>query len=172
VITWILIGAGIGFVLEGAGFGNAKKLTGVFVLKDWSVPIVMMTAILTAMAVALVLGSGSWFTPETRYLGQALGGFIFGVGFFVGGYCPGTAVVGLASGRLDSLAFMGGLVGGWYLWDLIRTHLGDLLAKADVDTLPALLGAEPRIVAAIFVLAGGAGLYLVQKALTKAHKPA
>ena len=42
------------------------------------------------------------------YGAQIVGGLIFGVGFVMGGWCPGTAAVGLASGRLDALVFLAG----------------------------------------------------------------
>ena len=48
----------------------------------------------------------------TVYGAQIVGGLIFGVGFVMGGWCPGTAAVGLASGKLDALVFLGGAVLG------------------------------------------------------------
>jgi len=163
-ITWILIGAALGFVLEGGGLGNPRKLTGVFLFRDFAVPQVMATAILAAMAGMLVLSVFGFdvagaFTPDTMYLGQAVGGFVFGVGFFLGGYCPGTSVVGLGSGRLDALPFIAGMVGGWYVWDLvIKTEAKPLLEKAPEarDTLPELVGWDPRLLAVVLVVVGGA----------------
>lgn len=163
LLAWLLIGAGLGLALEGAGFGNPRKLTGVFRLEDWAVPQVMMTAILTAMGGVLVLplfgvDPAALFTPPTQYAGQALGGFVFGIGFYLGGYCPGTSVVGFASGRLDAPAFMAGLVGGWFLWDAIKEPLGGLLKKAPEasDTIPEIVGLDARLVAAVFVALGAA----------------
>ncbi|MCK6460053.1 MAG: YeeE/YedE family protein [Planctomycetes bacterium] len=164
-LTWLLIGAAIGFVLENGGLANPRKLTGVFLLRDFTVPQVMPTAILAAMGGMLVLSlfgfdTARAFTPETMYLGQAVGGFVFGVGFYLGGYCPGTSMVALGSGRLDALPFMAGMIGGWYAWDPLRTWdpVKPLLEKAPDarDTFPELLGLDPRILAAAFVLAGGA----------------
>jgi uncharacterized membrane protein YedE/YeeE len=48
----------------------------------------------------------------TYVLGVLGGGLIFGVGFALAGYCPGTCVVGAAEGRKDALfTLLGGLVG-------------------------------------------------------------
>jgi len=160
---WImtLIGLGLGLILEGAGFGSPKKLTGVFLLRDFAVPQVMVTAILTAMGALLLLGivgvdTASYFTPGTRVGAQAVGGLIFGFGFFVGGYCPGTSVVGLASGKLDALAFMAGLVGGYYFWDPIRSLLDNDFLFLERSTLADVLGIHPMLLAALFVAGGGA----------------
>lgn len=163
----ILIGAGLGFILEGGGLGNPRKLTGVFFLKDWTVPQVMATAIVISMAAVLVLtampsswgiDTASFFTPPTKYLAQLIGGLIFGLGFFIGGYCPGTSVVGLASGRLDALPFMGGMVGGYYLWsEFLSERVQGVMKKVPkrLDTLPEILGIDHRLLAAIFAIVGG-----------------
>ena len=179
MITWILIGAGLGMVLEAAGFGNPKKLTGVFLFKDFAVPLVMGTAIVTAMGCMLLLSlfsydTSQFFTPATKYLAQAVGGLIFGVGFFLGGYCPGTSVVAAGSGRLDALAFMGGLVGGYYLWAPLRGFIversPDFFEKTPKgqDTIPYLLGMDPRLLAALFVIVMGGALGFVFVKLRRA----
>jgi uncharacterized membrane protein YedE/YeeE len=166
MIPWLLIGTGIGFVLESGGLGNPRKLTGVFLLRDFTVPQVMPTAIVAAMAGMLVLSVFGFdvaraFTPDTMYMGQALGGFLFGVGFYLGGYCPGTSMVALGSGRLDALPFMAGMVGSWYAWDPIRRIAKPLLEKApeEKDTIPELFGTDPRILAAAVVVLGGALIF-------------
>jgi hypothetical protein len=122
--TWgeplVHIGIGImfGFVLERAGFGSAKKLSAQFYLGDMSVLKVMFTGIITAMLLIYwTVGVGGmdferlWVNPT--YLGSGIvGGLLFGVGFLVGGYCPGTALVALATLKLDGLFFVLGVLGG------------------------------------------------------------
>jgi len=55
--------------------------------------------------------SRCFFMPSI-YGAQIVGGLIFGVGFVMGAWCPGTAAVGLASGRLDALVFLAGAGSG------------------------------------------------------------
>lgn len=113
-------GVGFGFVLERAGFGSPCKLTAQFKLTDWSVFKVMFTAIVVAAAglwllqLAGVVNAESVYVP-TAFLGAAaVGGALVGAGFAIGGYCPGTSVVGLLSGRIDAAVFLVGLlVGTW-----------------------------------------------------------
>ena len=112
------IGFAFGFILERAGFGSSKKLTSQFYLNDMSVLKVMFTAIITCMvlvtattAVGAVDFQKLWVNPT--YLASGIvGGLIFGVGFTLGGYCPGTALVALATLKLDGLAFVAGVLGG------------------------------------------------------------
>lgn len=113
-----LIGLVFGWFLERGGLGCAPKLAGQFFLTDLTVFKVFFTAILTAMLGAFWLDRFGLLDlslvnlPETSVLPQAIGGLLFGVGFLVAGLCPGTSCVAAASGRLDGLAVMAGMLGG------------------------------------------------------------
>lgn len=114
----LVLGAAFGFVLERAGFGSSRRLAGIFYFRDMTVLKVMFTAVITAMlGLSVVLGMG-WIAMDQIYLlptiygAQVLGGLLFGVGFVASGWCPGTAAVGAASGKLDALVFLGGSVLG------------------------------------------------------------
>lgn len=114
----LLLGVGFGFSLERAGFGSARKLTAVFYLYDMAVVKVMFTAIVTAMSGLFLLSAAGWmdlselYVEPASYAAQALGGLVFGAGFIVGGYCPGTSVAALATGRKDGMAFALGMLAG------------------------------------------------------------
>jgi 3-mercaptopyruvate sulfurtransferase SseA/uncharacterized membrane protein YedE/YeeE len=114
----LIIGVLFGVALEQAGFGSSRKLTGVFYFEDMAVIKVMFSALITAMLglayfqAAGLIGPDELYFMPTIYGAQIIGGLIFGVGFVMGGWCPGTAAVGLASGKLDALVFFGGAVLG------------------------------------------------------------
>ena len=108
----LLVGLAFGFVLERAGFGSSRKLAGIFYFRDMTVLKVMFTAVVTAMlglSYAFALG---WIAPEqvyalpTVYQAQIVGGLLFGVGFVISGWCPGTGAVGAASGKWDAVVFL------------------------------------------------------------------
>ncbi|HEY6556777.1 MAG TPA: YeeE/YedE thiosulfate transporter family protein [Polyangiaceae bacterium] len=121
-VVHIVLGVLFGFVLERAGFGNATKLAAQFYLRDMTVLKVMFTGIITAMLlIHWTVGFGAldlerlWVNPT--YLGSGIvGGLLFGVGFVIGGYCPGTALVALATLKLDGLFFVLGVLGGILLF--------------------------------------------------------
>lgn len=121
-LVHIALGMGFGFVLERAGFGNAKKLTNQFYLNDMTVLKVMFTAIITAMVLILIATSFGWLNYDAlwinpTYLGSGIvGGLLFGVGFVVGGYCPGTALVALATLKWDGLLFVVGVLLGIFVF--------------------------------------------------------
>jgi thiosulfate/3-mercaptopyruvate sulfurtransferase len=113
-----VVGIIFGFFLEQAGFGSSRKLSSVFYLTDMAVLKVMFTAVITAMmgftylsALGLIRTDSVYLLP-TIYGAQIAGGLLLGAGFVIGGWCPGTAIAGIASGRLDALLFLiGGLAG-------------------------------------------------------------
>lgn len=112
------IGLGFGFVLERAGFGRADNLAAIFYGRDFRVMRVMFSAIVTAMVGLYmldlfgILAVSSIGILDTYLLPQIIGGLLLGAGFIVGGYCPGTSIVGAASGKSDAMLFIVGLVGG------------------------------------------------------------
>ena len=152
----LLCGVLFGFVLESAGFGSPCKLTAQFRLSDWSVFKVMFTAIVVAalglwgLRTAGAIEADALFVPGSLVLAAAIGGALVGAGFAVGGYCPGTSVVGLFSGRLDALAFLLGLLLGTVVFaGLYGPAVEHLLAVGEIasgDTF-AEQHALPRIAA-------------------------
>lgn len=112
------IGFAFGGVLESAGFGDARKLAAQFYLKDMTVLKVMFTGILTACLLVFASSALGYLDFAQLYVSPTylwpgiIGGLIMGVGFVVGGYCPGTSVVSAASLKLDGLTFfVGALLG-------------------------------------------------------------
>lgn len=151
VLTALLIGVAFGFTLERAGLGSATKLAGQFYLRDFTVFKVMFTAILTAMAGVLLLGGlgvmdmSRVTLPGTWLLPQLVGGILFGIGFVMGGLCPGTSCVAAAAGKLDGLALIGGLLLGTFIFGevfafvrpLYEATPRGLVTIAEVARLPA-----------------------------------
>src|SRR5512146_1007862 len=115
------LGIGFGFVLEQAGFGNCNKLAAQFYLKDQSVLKVMFTAIITAMVLLFwssalgILDFDQVALNETHLWPGIIGGLLLGVGFIIGGYCPGTSVVSAATLKLDGLVFLLGCMAGIFV---------------------------------------------------------
>lgn len=149
-----------GFFLERAGFGSARKLTDIFYFRDWAVLRVMFTAIVVAMLGLLYLAGIGWLDmdgvsiPPTVLGAQIVGGLLLGIGFVMGGYCPGTSAVGAASGKLDAVVYLAGLLVGTGSFgagfDLLQP-VYDWGAMGTV-TLPQWLSADPGLVGALIVL--------------------
>ena len=114
LIIALLAGIGFGFVLEQAGFSSTKKLVGLFYGYDFTVLKVFFTAGITAMIGVLFLAHLGLLDLSLIYINPTflwsslLGGAIMGVGFIIGGFCPGTSICAASIGKLDGLAFVFG----------------------------------------------------------------
>jgi uncharacterized protein len=157
----VVIGVAFGFVLERSGFGRAQKLVGQFYGTEMTVLKVMFTAIATAMiglavlagAGLLDLGAVQAFYPT--YLWPMIsGGLALGAGFVMSGYCPGTSVVASASGKLDGVATVLGVVAGSLLYAELEPFLGAFMRSGELGTytLSRLLGVPSGVVAALVVV--------------------
>jgi uncharacterized protein len=62
------------------------------------------------------LGLVKLHIKPTRYAANILGGLLFGVGFALLSYCPGTGAAALGQGNFDALAGILGLMAGSYLY--------------------------------------------------------
>lgn len=114
LIIALIAGIGFGFVLEQAGFSSTKKLVGLFYGYDFTVLKVFFTAGVTAMIGVLLFGQMGILDLSQIYINPTflqsalVGGAIMGVGFIIGGFCPGTSVCAASIGKLDGLAFVFG----------------------------------------------------------------
>ncbi len=164
------VGLAFGAALELAGFGSSRRLSGVFYFRDLTVVKVMMTAMVTAMLGILFLEQCGLLNPEslhrapTFYGGAMIGGLLFGVGFVAGGWCPGTAAVGAASGKLDALLFLLAGMSGVWIYDFFYPFFRSLSiwGNAGVVDLPSSFGVEPWLVAGIITCFALAGLWVCE----------
>lgn len=174
----LAIGLLFGLWLERAGFGSSKKLTSIFYFDDWAVLKVMFSAMVTAALGLQLLGSlgivdlQRLYVPETVIWPQLVGGLVFGLGFVMGGWCPGTAAVGVGSGRVDALVFLVGAGAGSLAFAGLQPHLGDFMQQGacGVCSLPEQLGATPAMGALVLLgvaLVAFAGASMVESMMTR-----
>jgi rhodanese-related sulfurtransferase len=113
-IVALIIGIAFGFILEQAGFSTSKKLVGLFYGYDFTVLRVFFTAGVTAMLGVIALAHFGLLDVDLIYINPTFlwsaiaGGLIMGVGFVVGGFCPGTSFCAAAIGKIDAMIFIAG----------------------------------------------------------------
>jgi hypothetical protein len=114
LVAALFIGIGFGFILEQAGFSTSKKLVGLFYGYDFTVLRVFFTAGVTAMLGVVALGHFGLLDVSLIYINPTflwsaiVGGLIMGLGFVIGGFCPGTSICGAAIGKIDAMIFVAG----------------------------------------------------------------
>ncbi len=167
-VIYALVGVAFGMVLESAGFGNSKLLAAQFYFRDMRVFKVMFTAIIVAMTLVFLASSAGlldynlvWVPPTYLWPG-IVGGLIMGVGFIIGGFCPGTSLVGAATGKVDAFFFVGGVLLGIYLFGETVDSFGVFFESSYMGrfTLPDWLGVSYGTVV-VAVVAVALCLFLV-----------
>jgi rhodanese-related sulfurtransferase len=152
-LAYLAIGFAFGFVLESAGFGDARKLAGQFYFRDLSVVRVMFTAILTAMCLLFATASMGWldwqdvWVNPTYLVPGVVGGFVMGFGFIVGGYCPGTSLAAAGSGKVDGMMFVAGALGGMFAFGELADELAGFMQLTAWGryTLPEAFGTSTGV---------------------------
>lgn len=181
LIVAFIIGIAFGFFLERAGFGSSKKLAAQFYFYDMTVFKVMFTAIITAMLGLYWLSHFGFINIylieliPTYVLPQLIGGLIFGVGFVMGGFCPGTCAVAITTGKIDGLFTLLGMLFGIFIFGeafpLIEkfyysTNAGEL-------TLTSYLNIPYGVLVFIIVIIALSGFYgaeILEKKFSKKYE--
>jgi uncharacterized membrane protein YedE/YeeE len=112
LLSGFLIGIVFGFLLQKGGVTEYDVLIGQLLLQDFTVLKIIITAIITGMIGIHLLKSRDIINlhPKTGSVGSVIpGGLIFGIGFALLGYCPGTLAGAIGQGKLDAL--FGGVLG-------------------------------------------------------------
>lgn len=172
LLAALFIGVAFGWVLERAGFSTSRKLAGVFYGYDFVVIKVFFTAAITAALGLLFLNFfgvfdfGDVWMPTTYIWPTIVGGVIMGLGFVLGGFCPGTSVCAAAIGKLDALAFIGGITLGIFFYSFTYEPLWETLrgtGKIGKVKIGELIGVNEGVAVLIFIAFGLFAFWLVNK---------
>ena len=166
----LVFGVAFGFLLQKGGVAKYHVLMGVLLLEDFTVVKVMLSAIVVGMVGIFAmysLGLVKLHIKPTRYAANVIGGLIFGVGFALLGYCPGTGAAAVGQGNFDALAGVLGLMAGSYLYAESSGLLGKTLLKWG-DRGKLMLPELVRVSVATFVLILAPLLVLALVALEQA----
>jgi uncharacterized protein len=169
-----VIGIGFGFVLEQAGFSSSRKLAGVFYGYDSVVLKVFFTATITAMLGLLYFSLFDWidlnlvWVNPTFLWSAIIGGIIMGLGFIIGGFCPGTSVCALAIGKIDAMVFFGGIFIGIFIFGESFTFLKPLYMAESMGNikLSDFLGISSGFLAFLVVIIA-LGMFFIAEIIEK-----
>lgn len=151
-------GLAFGFLLQKGGVAKYEVLIGQLLLQDYTVVRVMLTAIVVGTLGVFVLhrlGMVELHVKPTRYAANIVGGLLFGVGFALAGYCPGTGAAALGQGNYDAAAVIVGMMAGSYAFALVSNWSARTLERwgeRGPMTFPELL--HVRHLPAAMALAG------------------
>ena len=156
----LLSGIAFGFVIQRAGATDANEMARAHLMLDGRIPRFMVTAVAVA-AVGLLglqsVGLGRTLVLPTSLVATGLGAVLFGVGWGVSGYCPGTCWAAAGEGRMDAIvALLGGLAGTAVFAQLHETLIPALYLPTSLGpiTLTDWL-ASPVLATAVLALGFG-----------------
>jgi uncharacterized protein len=112
LVLGLLFGICFGFLLQKGGVTDYNVIEGQLLLTNFTVLKVMLSAVMVGMIGFHILkhfGYVRSHAAEGTLGANVIGGLIFGVGFALLGYCPGTVAGAVGTGALDALA--GGMLG-------------------------------------------------------------
>lgn len=119
LILGVVFGIVFGFLLQKGGVAKYHVLIGQLLLEDFTVLKVMLSAVIVGgLGIHFMHRAGlvEMHVRPTRYASNIIGGLLFGVGFALSAYCPGTGAAALGQGNYDAIAMMVGMIAGSYLF--------------------------------------------------------
>ncbi|WP_234571458.1 YeeE/YedE thiosulfate transporter family protein [Rhodohalobacter sp. 614A] len=171
LVVAFIVGIAFGFALEQAGFSSSRKLVGLFYGYDFTVLKVFFTAGVTAMVGVLLFAHLGLLDLNVIYINPTflwsalVGGAIMGVGFILGGFCPGTSLCALAVGRIDAFAFVGGSILGILAFTEGYPMLETLFNSTNMGplTMNDMLGISPEFFGILLTIIALLAFYLTSK---------
>ena len=156
----LVTGIIFGFLLQKGRVIRYDKQLGALLLVDMTIVKFMFTTILVAMVGVYLLkdlGVVKLAIKQTILGGNIIGGLLFGAGWALFGYCPGTSLGALGEGRWDAIWGILGMLVGAAVFAEAYPALKDSVLKWGVYgkiTIPGILGINHWIVIAIIVIMG------------------
>ena len=169
LIAGAIFGLVFGFLLQKGGVGKFNVLIGQLLLQDFTVAKVMLTAIVVGMIGVFALhhfAKVNLHIKPTRVGSNIIGGLLFGAGFALMGYCPGTAAAALGQGSWDALFGMAGLVAGSWIFAEFSASLKRTVEQwGDLGKvlLPDLLHVPRGVFVVIFAVLLTVGLFALER---------
>ncbi len=174
----ILLGVAFGFILEASGFSSSRNIVGVFYGYNFVVLRVFFTALIVAMVGLLYFDYFGWldlskiFILPTYLTPMITGGVIMGIGFIMGGFCPGTSFAALAIGKLDALVFTVGLYLGIFVFSEAFPLFGnfynsDNLGNVTISEITGLPASWVAMGFTVMALAAFWGTMFIEKRVRK-----
>lgn len=160
LLAGLITGVLFGFLLQKGRVLRYDRQLGALRLQDMTIVKFMATTVLVGMVGVYLLqdlGLAKLSVKATILGGNILGGLIFGLGWGLLGYCPGTSVGALGEGRWDAAWGIAGMLAGAALYaESFPLMKETVLTWGDFGkrTVPQLLGLNHWPVIGFFVAGG------------------
>ena len=158
LIYGLVTGIFFGFFLQKGRVLRYDKQLGALRFMDMTIVKFMLSTVLVGMVGIYLLkdmGLIKLSVKSTNLGGNIIGGLIFGAGWGLLGYCPGTSAGALGEGRWDALwGIVGMLVGAAIFAEVYPTLKTTILTWGNLGeiTLPQLLGLSHWVIVPVMIV--------------------
>ena len=169
LLIGLVTGILFGILLQRSEMLRFDRQVGALLFRDMTIIKFMFAAIVVAMVgiyLCVDLGLIKLSIKATGIGAQVVGGSLFGIGWAILGYCPGTAGGALGEGRVDAgFGILGMLFGASIYGALYSMVKGNVLAfgKLGKITLPSVLGINHWIMIVFFIILVGVFFWWLEK---------
>jgi uncharacterized protein len=167
ILLGLVTGIIFGFLLQRGGVTDYGVIMGQLLLTDFTVVKVMLSAVLIGMIGIYSMKSAGLVNLHCRggsVGATVIGGLIFGAGFALLGYCPGTAAGAVGTGAMDAAVGMVGIAVGAGIFARLYPCLDRVILNRGLfpaETIPELVGIRPGIAVIVVAVLITGLLYLL-----------
>ncbi|MFW5730870.1 MAG: DUF6691 family protein [Desulfonatronovibrionaceae bacterium] len=160
IIIGLITGILFGFLMQKARVVRYDKQLGALRLQDMTIIKFMLSAVMVSMVGIYALhdlGVVELSVKPTIIGANVVGGLLFGIGWGMLGYCPGTSLGALGEGRLDAVwGILGMLFGTGFFAEMYPALQNSVYQWGDLGkiTLPEVLNMNHWILIVVFIAAG------------------
>jgi uncharacterized protein len=165
----LVTGVLFGFLLQKGRVLRFEKQVGAMLLKDMTIFKFMLSAIMVGMAGILFLAQMEVIelSRKSMNVGAVLiGGSLFGAGWAIMGFCPGTSLGALGEGRWHALFAILGMLAGAAVYAEIYPFLNDtVIGWKDLGKigLPDVLNVSQWTIVLLFYIIAFALFFLFER---------
>lgn len=155
-VLGLATGVLFGFLLQKGRVLRFEKQLGAMLLKDMTILKFMLSSILVGMVGILWLSDLGVLKLSHKPMNVGavvVGGALFGAGWAIMGFCPGTSVGAVGEGRWHALFAVAGMIAGAAVYaELYPYFKATVLSWKDYGKigLPELLGVSPWVIVPFF----------------------
>jgi uncharacterized membrane protein YhdT len=157
LILGSITGIAVGVLLQQGRVLRFEKQVGAMLLKDMTIVKFMLSAIIVGtVGINILVSTGvvDLKIKATHVAANLIGALLFGAGWAIMGYCPGTSVGALGEGRWHAVWAILGMLFGAAIYAEVHPAMKASVLKWGAFgklTLPGFLGVSPWIVIPIFI---------------------
>lgn len=151
-------GIAFGFVIQRIGASNADRMARAHLMMESDIPkFMLLTVALSALGLYGLqsAGVGRTLPLPTSIVATGIAAVIFGIGWGLAGYCPGTIWAAVGEGRMDAaFALIGGLCGAAAFAHFHDPLIPLLYSPTNVGQLTLKNWISPDFLAVVLLSAG------------------